>query len=418
MSRIRNIILIILIILIMILTTVFTYGETQRDENNRQSEKTEIIDELEDEKPEYTAVLVGDIKGKILYGENIDEMHPLASTTKVMTLILTYDAIRKKKASLNDVVTISASAASMGGSAVQYKKGDKVKLKELVEAAAVYSANNAAYALGEHIGNGHDNFIKMMNKRARDIGIGDEVKFYTPTGLPPRMTKKEMDIGTPRGMYKLMLEANKYPEYIRTAKMKKIKVKNGKYTLKNRNNLLGKEGIIGLKTGFHNAAGFNVLIIDEVEDEKIFYVVFGGRTVHLRDEKVLSLIGEKYWENKEDIKVAEISTKEERRRVFGKRYSTEHKMELLIERAKEVKIVRENVSLGLITNPKRNVTAEIYPDSAFSKFVNPNDTVRVEIINDKIKKSSLREGDIIGRYIVFINDKIVHEGKTVVKENI
>ncbi|EHO18310.1 hypothetical protein HMPREF9466_02267 [Fusobacterium necrophorum subsp. funduliforme 1_1_36S] len=109
----------------------------------------------------YLAGLVADTKGNIYYSKNIDKKLPMASVTKVMTLLVTFDAIRNGEAHLEDKVVITKDVYNKGGSGISMKPGETFTLLDLIRATAIYSANNAAYAVAKHIGKGSiSNFIK------------------------------------------------------------------------------------------------------------------------------------------------------------------------------------------------------------------------------------------------------------------
>lgn len=197
---------------------------------------------MKEETPSYKAILLGDDKGKIYYSENIDEKYPLASLTKMMTLMVTFDQLEKGNIKMKDKIKVSKKSAQTGGSRIFMKEGDVFTLEDLIKATAIYSANNAAYAIAEYIGKGDvDKFVKMMNKKSADLGLEKELEFYTPAGLPSDMTKKGMDAGTTRGIYKLSLAAAKYNKYMEIASIKETTIHNGKLKIKNRNLLLGEE---------------------------------------------------------------------------------------------------------------------------------------------------------------------------------
>lgn len=239
----------------------------------------------------YLAGLVADTKGNIYYSKNIDKKLPMASVTKVMTLLVTFDAIRNGEAHLEDKVVITKDVYNKGGSGISMKPGETFTLLDLIRATAIYSANNAAYAVAKHIGKGSiSNFIKKMNKKAREIGISKEISYYSPAGLPSRYTKEPMDIGTARGIYKLSLEAIKYPEYMKIAGIKQMKIHHGKINIRNRNHLIGEEGIYGIKTGYHKEAKYNITVASKDGSREFIVVILGGESYKDRDNAVLRLL--------------------------------------------------------------------------------------------------------------------------------
>lgn len=338
---------------------------------------------LEASKPEYRSYLVGDKYGNILYGENMDEKLPLASTTKTMTMILAFEALRKGEVTLQDDVTITWEAARMGGSMIPLKAGQVWKFEDLLKATAIHSANNAAYAVAIHVGKDIDSFVKRMNDKAEEIGIGNEVEFNTPAGLPPKMTQRKMDQGTARGMYKIMLEADKYPEYIAIAGTKTAKICDDTVLIRSKNHLLGKQGIYGLKTGYHGTSGYNILVMGEQDNLTLFYVLLGGRTAKIRDQKVLHL--------------------DEKTR----------------EKYAEHEIVKKDISLAEIPveNGMKNLVAA-YPDENYIKVVKKIDNVSVKIERKEKIKAPVLAGTEVGKYKVVIDGDVVHEGKLIVNEAI
>ncbi len=333
--------------------------------------------------PEYKSYIVGDSKGNIYMSRNEKEMFPLASTTKAMTMIVTFDEISKGNVSLDDDVIINSKAASMGGSMIPLKVGEKFKLYELIEATAIHSANNAAYAVAEHVGKGLDNFIELMNEKAKSLGIENQVEFHTPAGLPPRMSKSKMDKGTAYAMYKIMLEAKKYPEYIKIAGMKYARIENDEILLRNKNHLLGKEGIFGLKTGYHKEAGYNILVMNEKENMNAFYVVLGGRTAKIRDLKVLEL-DKKFHEN----------------------YSS------------KIVLDEEKSLTNILVKKGEKSKIALYPDKNYKLIIKSDDQVSIVLEKIKVLEAPILKNMNFGNYKVIVNGKEVLQGKLVVKDSV
>lgn len=364
-------------------TTVKPVTKVAAKPTVKPATKVAAVPKQEINTPEYRSYLVGDKYGNILFGENMNEKYPLASTTKTMTMILTFEALKRGDVSLSDDVTISWEAARMGGAMIPIKAGEVWKLEDLIKATAIHSANNAAYAVAEHVGKGLDNFVKMMNDKAITMGIGDEVEFHTPAGLPPKMTKRGMDMGTAKGMYKIMLEAKNYPEYVAIAGTKNAKINNDTILLRSKNHLLGKQGIYGLKTGYHATSGYNILVMGEKDNLDLCFVVLGGRTAKIRDAKVLDLdtiAREKFSEQeiiKKDIPLAEIPV--------------------------------ENGMKNLIS---------AYPDSDYVKIVKKMENVNVKVERKEKLEAPITPSTDIGKYKVVIDGEVVYEGKLVVKESI
>ena len=239
----------------------------------------------------FRAVIVGDTKGNVIFAKDADTMYPLASVTKMMSLMVTFDEINAGNISLSDSVRISKNPLKYGGSGIPLKAGQIFILEDLIKASAVYSANNATYAIAEYVGNGSVfGFVAKMNRKLKELGLQNEIRYHTPAGLPTRVTKQPMDEGTARGIYKLSIEALKYKKYIEIAGIKKTKIYNEKISIRNRNHLIGENGVYGIKTGFHKEAKYNIAVASKFQDTDVIIVVMGGETYKTRDGIVLSVL--------------------------------------------------------------------------------------------------------------------------------
>lgn len=333
----------------------------------------------------YTSLLIGDTGGNVYYRENFNEKHPMASVTKMMTVMITYDHIRNKDISLEDRVEITSEARSVGGSMIWIPGGARLTVRDLIKATAIYSANNAAYALAEYIGMGDlDSFVKEMNQKAEELGLEDEVEFYTPTGLPSSMTGKPMDKGTALGIYKLSLEALKYPEYITIASLKKDFIQDGTQRLVNRNKLLSKEkGIFGIKTGHHSKAGYNISVAAKRDGITTIVVVFGSPDEETRDKVVTEHLDKFY---------------------------DEYHVEKLIEMSKPM--VEVDVEGG------KKDTIYGYPEEDFEQLISKNWGVEIRKTYIKSIEAPVTKERVLGSYQLIINGKQVKEGKIYTVESV
>ena len=264
----------------------------EKDQQKYEMIKYYSADGVEWELPDnFRAVIVGDTKGNVIFAKDADTMYPLASVTKMMSLMVTFDEINAGNISLSDSVRISKNPLKYGGSGIPLKADQIFILEDLIKASAVYSANNATYAIAEYVGNGSIfSFVAKMNRKLKEYGLENQIKYHTPAGLPTRVTKQPMDEGTARGIYKLSIEALKYKKYIEIAGIKSTKIYNGKISIRNRNHLIGENGIYGIKTGFHKEAKYNIAVASKFEDIDVIIVVMGGETYKTRDGIVLSVL--------------------------------------------------------------------------------------------------------------------------------
>ena len=129
-----------------------------------------------------SAILMEYETGRVLYEQNADEQLPPASITKIMTLLLVMEAIDSGKISLNDQVSVSDDAAKMGGSQVFLEPGECMSVEEMIKCVVIASANDAAYALAEHVAGSESAFVQMMNARAGELGMTN-THFENTNGL-------------------------------------------------------------------------------------------------------------------------------------------------------------------------------------------------------------------------------------------
>ncbi|MDX8337178.1 D-alanyl-D-alanine carboxypeptidase family protein [Candidatus Cetobacterium colombiensis] len=339
---------------------------------------------VKDNIPNYRAYVVGDDKGNIFYQENATKKYPLASVTKVMTIIVTLDEIRKGNISLYDEVSIDWEILSVGGSAIPMQSGEKITVIDLLKSAAIKSANNAAYALAKHSGKGSiPRFVDMMNEKAKSLGLENDLEFYTPAGLPDHMTKKKLDMGTAEGIYRLSIEALKYPEYIAIARQKTAEIKNGEYKLKSTIHLLDKEGIYGLKTGYHTKSRFNITILSNKDNANIVTVVMGGKSPKIRDEKVLELNKEFHenYKNKDIIK-------------------------------KDISVLSIPISNAYVSDVK------VYGTKSYSQIVKKDADISIETEREKKLVAPIKAGTVVGSYKVLINGEVVFKDDLIVKKDV
>lgn len=245
---------------------------------------------------DYKAILVGNEKGEIIKIENGMEVRPFASITKMMTALLVLENIENGKIKLDDKVIISKKA-SLIPYGIKLEEGKEYTIYDLLKATIIRSSNNAAYSLGEYIGGNIENFVVMMNKKAKELEL-NSLRYCSPHGLPPKYTGTCMDQGNIVDIYKLSLRLVKYNEYLDISKNSKDYIKDGEIVLNSTNHLLGKvKGLDGLKTGYHNEAGSNIVLTANREGDRVFVIIFGSKKALNRDE-IGKLEIENYYENK------------------------------------------------------------------------------------------------------------------------
>ena len=201
--------------------------------------------------PCRAAVLIEPASGRVLYEKNADERVPIASITKLMTLLLTFEAVHGGKLTLDTPVPVSEHAYHMGGSQIWLEPGEQFTLDEMIKAICVSSANDAAVAVAELVGGSEPGFVQMMNARAAELGMVNTT-FHNACGLDA-----EGHLSTARDvavMSRYIL--NTCPEVLHYTGIWTDTLRGGATQLVNTNKLLRRyNGITGLKTGTTSGAG-------------------------------------------------------------------------------------------------------------------------------------------------------------------
>ena len=238
-------------------------------------------------KVEAPAVLLMEKEtGQILYAQNEHQRREIASVTKVMTLLLTMEAIEKGTIAYDDVVTVSAYAASMGGSNVYLAEGEQITVEDLLKAVCVASGNDASVALAEHICGVTELFVAEMNNRARELGMKDTV-FVNCHGLP---AEGHVSSAADVAVMSRELILN-HPDLRRFTTIWMDSLRDGAFELANTNKLIRfYDGATGLKTGSTNGAGYCISATAEREGMELIAVVLGGATSSGRFEDAKTLL--------------------------------------------------------------------------------------------------------------------------------
>ncbi|MGQ9532854.1 MAG: D-alanyl-D-alanine carboxypeptidase family protein, partial [Desulfotomaculales bacterium] len=129
------------------------------------------------------AVLLDAAQGQVLYAKEPHKRLPMASVTKLMTMLLAVEAVEQNRTGMNETVVASENAWKMGGSQIYLAPGEKMSFRDMLIAVAVGSANDASVALAEHLAGSEEAFVQMMNEKARELGMKD-TRFVNCTGLP------------------------------------------------------------------------------------------------------------------------------------------------------------------------------------------------------------------------------------------
>lgn len=238
------------------------------------------------------AILVEASTGTVLFEKNADEVREPASVTKVMTLLLAFEAIDSGKVKLSDTVTVSEHAASMGGSQCFFEPGETQTVEDMIKCIIISSGNDAAVAMGEHIAGSEEAFVKCMNEKARQLGM-NHTTFKNACGL-----EADGHVTTPRDISLMSRELiTAHPSVFQYSMIWMDSIyhvtKRGKseFGLANTNKFLKYyNGATGLKTGFTSKAMYCISATARRDDMDLIAVVMGAPTSKERTQDVAKLM--------------------------------------------------------------------------------------------------------------------------------
>lgn len=336
-----------------------------------------------DFQPSYTPrsyILMDYDTGTVLVESNSNESYPIASVTKVMTMLLCMESLQAGKISMDDVVTVSEYAASMGGSQIYLEPGEQMTVEELLKSVAVGSANDASVALAEHIMGSETAFIDAMNERAKALGMNN-THFANCNGLDEENHySSAFDVAI---MSRELLKHNAIRPFL---SIWMDTVRNGQFGLTNTNKLIRfYEGAIGVKTGSTTNAKYCLSSAATRDELTLIGVVLGAETTNERFETAKQLLN------------------------YG---FSNYKIETLTE--KGVSFGTANVSKG------KNETVNAITESSFKRLANKQSGNKTEtkttIYNDI--KAPVNKGEEIGKIEFLENGKSVGEVKLVAENDV
>lgn len=214
------------------------------------------------------AILMDYYTGKVMYTKNADKKLPMASVTKLMTMLLACDAVAKGQVKVSDIVTTSEHAYSMGGSQIYLEPGEEMSFKEMMIAIATGSANDASVAVAEHIAGSEEAFVQMMNDKAKELKLKN-THFVNTTGLPA-----ENHYTSAKDMSVVLREALKHPFFREISKIYEYDLRGGEFKLWNTNKLLKwYRGCDAGKTGWTSEAKYCLAASAERDNLRLIAVV-------------------------------------------------------------------------------------------------------------------------------------------------
>ena len=326
-----------------------------------------------------SAVLIEANTGTLLYAKNPNEALAPASVTKIMTILIVVEAIDDGSIALTDKVTVSANAASMGGSQVFLKEGEVFTVEDLLKSTVIASANDAAVALAEYLAGSEEAFVDKMNNKVKELSLKNTY-FENTTGLDDdtqRHLTSAYDIGI------MSRELISHDIVLKYSNIWQDTIRGGEFTLTNTNRLVRYyAGCTGLKTGSTDKAGFCISATAERNGMHLIAVIMGSPTRDERNNAARTLL---------DYGFATYSVYKDASNIL-------EEIRVLKGKKDSVAIINEEFTLLVEKNTLKNIE---------KKFEIP------EFIS-----APLKEGDIVGKIIYSYNGKEIGSTEIYVKENI
>ena len=325
-----------------------------------------------------SAVLVNYETGDILWEKNSSsKMYP-ASLTKMLSSIVAIENI----GNLEEVVKIPVNASGRNHSAFRFRTGDRVSLLDLLKASLISSHNNAIVALAEYVSGSQEDFVLLMNVKAKEIGAYDTF-FQNTNGLDSEFPEHKSTAADLAKIAGYCMKNDLFCEIVNTEN-DTIKINNEEIEIKNTNNLLEYNYIKGIKTGATVNAGFCIAIYSEKEDLKLITVILNDKTIEERDDDVQKLLSWAY------------------------------------DNLKYTKVVdSEKPAVTVIAGSTTVLDIDLYPETDYVNLVNiKSDTVDIESrVKDDITLP-VEKNEVMGSMDILINGKKMKEIDLISRENI
>lgn len=234
----------------------------------------------------YSDIVIDANTGRVLHEENADSLRHPASVTKVMTLYLLFEQLEARRLRLDSQLRVSAYAAAQQPSKLGVKAGSTISVEDAIQALVTRSANDVAVVIAENLAGDSATFARRMTQRARSLGMS-RTTFKNPNGLPdPQQVTTARDLAT---LGRAIQE--RFPTYYGYFEKRSFMYRG--VAIRNHNRMLGRiEGVDGIKTGYTNASGFNLLTSVKRDGRYVIAVVMGGASAASRDNRMAALLNE------------------------------------------------------------------------------------------------------------------------------
>jgi D-alanyl-D-alanine carboxypeptidase len=236
--------------------------------------------------PRYADIVVDANNGAVLHASNADATRHPASLTKIMTLYLLFERLEAGQLKLDSELDVSARAAAQSPTKLGLRAGETIRVEDAIKGIVTRSANDAAVVVAENLADSEDEFARMMTRKAQSLGMSRTV-YRNASGLP---NSDQVTTARDQSILGRAIQ-ERFPRYYRYFSTR-VFVFRG-HAIGNHNHLLGRvEGVDGIKTGYINASGFNIVTSVHRGNRYLVAVVFGGSSAGSRDSRMRELIGE------------------------------------------------------------------------------------------------------------------------------
>lgn len=323
-------------------------------------------------------ILIEQSTGRVLAENNADEQLPIASVTKIMTMLLIMEAIEDRKTSFDDLVTVSENAMSYGGSTMFLETGEQLPVHDMLKGIAVASANDGCVAMAEHLTGSETAFVEEMNKRAKELGMKN-TNFLNTNGLD-----EDGHYSSARDVALMSRELLNHPKITEYTSIWTDELRGGKFQLANTNKLIRfYTGANGLKTGSTSQALCCLSASAKRDGMQLIAVVLGAPTSDKRFSSAKSLLD------------------------YG---FANYKINHLVK--KDEMICDVDIINGTVDSVKAIAKKDKY---SLSEKSNNKDIKRRVFVNEDIK-APVKKGEVLG-YVEFVSDGKVIDKVEIVSEN-
>ena len=325
-------------------------------------------------------VLIEQSTGKVLREMNADEKLPIASVTKIMTMLLIMEEINSGNLKYDDMVSVSENAMSYGGSTMFLEQGELLPVKDMLKGIAVASANDGCVAMAEHISGSESAFVDKMNKRAKELGM-ENTNFMNTNGLD-----EENHYSSARDVALMSRQLLEYPEITEYTSIWTDQLRDGKFELANTNKLIRfYSGANGLKTGSTSQALCCLSASAKREDMQLIAVVLGSPTSAKRFSSAKALLD------------------------YG---FASYRINRLTQRDEEIS------ECDVINGTRNTVKAVAKEEKCLLEEKNNTQEIEKRVYMDNDITAPVKKGDVIGRLDFVTGEKVLDKVELVAAEDV